>query len=87
MSKIKITKRLARELEFLGEVIEWLYANRKDLQDAYDIGDYFEFEDYGGMPKRLSRRLSPGLVDSIQFIQCGIGGMDKIRLFEELCHY
>lgn len=45
------------------EAANWLWENRKAIK-AYD----FDYPDYGGMPKLLSKKLSSDFVDAIQDI-------------------
>ena len=57
-----IREMLQEQFDFVEEVVQWLWINRKDLSKQ----DYFDFPDYCGMPKHLSNKLSSQTVDRIQ---------------------
>lgn len=59
--------------KWFSESVEFLWKNRKDLAEKYthkNEPDYemFDYPDYAGMPKKLSRRLSGDFVDVVQSV-------------------
>jgi len=53
------------EITHFDEITDFLWENRKNIKDFNDPV-------YGGLPKRLSSKLSIGFEDSIQYALAGV---------------
>lgn len=53
-----------KKADHLFQVAVWLFENREDL---YNMSIEFDYPDYAGMPKKLSKKLTGDIVDNIQF--------------------
>jgi hypothetical protein len=74
-------------------VVDCLYPIRRSFYT--ETGKLFDFPDYGGLPKKVSNKLSPEAVDAMQQVLAGIGGevscdfrskREFIRAFRERLH-
>lgn len=61
-TKAQLRKDFNKEIDIYFETALWLLENKKTLKK---IG-YFDYPDYGGMPYKISSKLSSMLVDIIQ---------------------
>lgn len=55
-------KHTSKKLKYAKEVFTWMINNTKTMQQHEE----FDFPEYGGMPKKLSFKLSSETVDLIQ---------------------
>lgn len=78
MSKSKNRRQFEKRMEFYYEVFSWILENRKTLFQH----ETFDFPEYGGMPKKLSRKLSSEMVDRIQMEWYNL---DQLTSMKKLC--
>ena len=54
-------------VQIFEDMIEFLWSNRENLKaDKIDGHYYFDYPNYGGLPKRISNKLSSEVVDRMQ---------------------
>jgi hypothetical protein len=58
------TNRITKTMH---KAVSWLNRNQKRLEKSGVTEQYFDYPDYWGMPKTISRRLSPDEVDWLQY--------------------
>ena len=62
ITKDSFAEQTEKKLKFAKELFTWMIKNTSVMQKY----EYFDFPEYGGMPKILSRKLNGSTVDLIQ---------------------